>query len=106
MQEEEEARTYEAYQLANLGDYEKIYPFAHSEEAAEEEQARWALYEQIREHAREVWVKQTGVDNQKAGAERKEAVLNKQEKKPFSFGGAAKKAEAADKGKKQPPAKA
>jgi hypothetical protein len=28
---EEEARTYERYQLDNLGDYEKIYPFPHAE---------------------------------------------------------------------------
>ena len=87
---EEEARTYERYQLDNLGDYEKIYPFPHAEgsDACE----RWELYEQIREHAREVWVKQTGVNNQKAGAEKKEAVQMKQEKKPFSFGGQVKKA--------------
>ena len=76
---EDEARSYEAYQLANLGDYERIYPFPHAEgEAPEEEVARWQLYEAIRTHAREVWVKQTGVDNQKAGAERKEAALSKQ----------------------------
>jgi hypothetical protein len=88
---EEEARTYERYQLDNLGDYEKIYPFAHASEDGEACE-RWDLYEQIREHAREVWVKQTGVNNQKAGAEKKEAVQMKQEKKPFSFGGQAKKA--------------
>ena len=87
---EEEARTYERYQLDNLGDYEKIYPFPHAEDG--EACERWELYEQIREHAREVWVKQTGVNNQKAGAEKKEAVQMKQEKKPFSFGGQAKKA--------------
>jgi len=59
---EEEARTYERYQMENMGDYEKIYPFPHAEEGGPEAE-RWELYEQIREHAREVWVKQTGVNN-------------------------------------------
>lgn len=31
-EQEEERLSYERYQLANLGDYTKIYPFAHSEE--------------------------------------------------------------------------
>ena len=61
MEVDEEARTYERYPLENLGDYEKIYPFPHADEGPEAE--RWDLYEQIKEHAREVWVKQTGVNN-------------------------------------------
>ncbi len=34
-EQEEERLTYERYQLANLGDYEKIYPFPHDEEDVE-----------------------------------------------------------------------
>ena len=61
LDESEEA--YERYQMENLGDYEKIYPFPHAEVEGAEACERWELYEQIKEHAREVWVKQTGVNN-------------------------------------------
>jgi hypothetical protein len=45
-EELEEAKTYEKYQLENLGDYVKIYPFPHTEEdgASEEQIQRWGMY--------------------------------------------------------------
>jgi hypothetical protein len=72
---DEERLAFEKYQLANLGDYQRIYPFPHTEEdgSTEEERGRWQTYEAIREHAKEVWVKQTGLTNIKAGQEKKEA---------------------------------
>ena len=86
--------SFEKFQLANLGDYQRIYPFPHTDEdgSTDEEKERWQTYEAIREHAREVWVKQTGVNNIKAGQEKKEASQkeSKDAKKPFSFGGAKK----------------
>ena len=31
VEEDEEAKTYEKYQMENLGDYERIYPFPHTD---------------------------------------------------------------------------
>jgi hypothetical protein len=84
-----------------LGDYTRIYPFPHTETdgSTPEQREKWDMYEAIRAHAREVWVKQTGVNNIKEGQEKKElmnaAALGKDGKKPFSFGGAKKQAQSA-----------
>ena len=54
-------KKYMAFQLKNLGGYEKIYPFALDTEVAS---ARWQVYESIREQAHKVWVNQTGVNKE------------------------------------------
>jgi hypothetical protein len=63
--DEEQRVTYEQYQMANLGAYTKIYPFPHTEEdgSTEEQRNKWETYEGIIAHAKDIWVKQTGVNN-------------------------------------------
>jgi hypothetical protein len=48
-----------------MGEYSKIYPFPHTEEdgSTEGQRMRWQMYESIIAHAKEVWIKQTGVNN-------------------------------------------
>jgi tubulin polyglutamylase TTLL6/13 len=56
--DEEHVITHEQYQLENLGDYKKIYPF---QQDTDEQKERWELYENILCQARDIFVKQTGV---------------------------------------------